>query len=507
MANAQATRGTLLGTVTDQSGAAIPGATVTATETRTNVLARHVTNETGHYMFPNMADGIYKVKAELQGFKTVVRESVRVTVNSTIRVDLTLDVGAMTETVTVSGRRRLLQTDRADTGRTIESVQVAAMPLAFNRNFQGMRATVPGAAALQPHSEFFNSQDSLATEVNGQSRLSNNVQIDGLDNNHTTGLLTVLIPPAEAIDSVSVTTSNFDAEFGRAAGAVTSVVLKSGTNQLKGSAFWFGNTEKTNALPASSVLLDGADQAADHVQPVRLHDRRPDQEEQALLLRRLPADGGQPRRRAALRRPDRGVPHRATSAGAPTKIYDPATGDAAGNGPHAVPGQPDSVEPHQPDRPHHPGEDPAAEPARCRARPGQLPDRQLPRQEHRQLRHQAELRVTTRTRCRSASATSGPRSRSCPATASACWGGPLGGGFMATGTNMTYSTAANWTRTLSNTFIMEVRGGTSYYHNEALTTANGQNLAEQVGIPGVNLDEWTSGPTDHHHQQRLHRTR
>ena len=66
---------------------------------------------------------------------------------------------------------------------------------------------------------------------------------------------------------------------------------------------------------------------------------------------------------------------------------------------------------------------------------------------------------------------------------------------MATGTNMTYSTAANWTHTFSNTFLMEVRGGTSYYHNEALTTANGQNLAEQVGIKGVNLDEWTSGPT------------
>jgi len=65
---------------------------------------------------------------------------------------------------------------------------------------------------------------------------------------------------------------------------------------------------------------------------------------------------------------------------------------------------------------------------------------------------------------------------------------------MATGTNMTYSTAANWTHTFSNTFIMEVRGGTSYYHNEALTTANGQNLADQLGIPGVNIDEWTSGP-------------
>ena len=90
-----------------------------------------------------------------------------------------------------------------------------------------------------------------------------------------------------------------------------------------------------------------------------------------------------------------------------------------------------------------------------------------------------------------------------PADGYGDWGGPLGGGFMATGTNQTYSTAANWTHTFSNTFLMEVRGGTSYYHNEALTTANGQNLAEQVGIKGVNLDEWTSGPTTINIAQRL----
>ena len=94
------------------------------------------------------------------------------------------------------------------------------------------------------HSEFFNSQDSLSTEVNGQSRLANNVLLEGIDNNHKTGLLTILFPSADAIETVSVTTSNYDAEFGRAGGAVTAVTLKSGTNQFKGSAF--------AASPASS---------------------------------------------------------------------------------------------------------------------------------------------------------------------------------------------------------------------------------------------------------------
>ena len=135
------------------------------------------------------------------------------------------------------GESPLLQTDRTDTGRIIESIVLQEVPLAWNRNFQGALITVPGTTRPhRVHSEFFNAQDSLAVEVNGQSRLANNVLLDGIDNNHKTGLLTVLIPSADAIETVSVTTSNYDAEFGRAGGAVTAVTLKSGTNQFNGSA-------------------------------------------------------------------------------------------------------------------------------------------------------------------------------------------------------------------------------------------------------------------------------
>src|SRR5512144_446744 len=95
--DAQATRGTLLGIVADQSGAALPGATVIATETQTNVSVTTVTNATGNYTFPNIRDGIYNVKAELQGFKTVVRENVRVAVNTSVRIDLALQVGGLEE--------------------------------------------------------------------------------------------------------------------------------------------------------------------------------------------------------------------------------------------------------------------------------------------------------------------------------------------------------------------------------------------------------------------------
>ncbi len=247
-ATAQAVRGTLLGTVHDAQGAAIPGATVTATETQTNISRTAVTNPSGNYVFSNMKDGLYHVEAELTGFKKFSRAGVEVKVNSTVRVDVILEVGNMEETVEVVQQTPLLQTDRADTGRTIEGRQVQELPLGYGRSFQGMWATVPGTVTMtRPHSQFFNPQDSQETKFNGQSRLSNNVQVDGLDNNHKTGLLTVMIPSAEAIDSVNVSTSNFEAEFGRAGGSVTTVVLKSGTNQLRGSAFFFGNSESTQA--------------------------------------------------------------------------------------------------------------------------------------------------------------------------------------------------------------------------------------------------------------------
>src|SRR5205823_9146038 len=161
---------------------------------------------------------------------------------------LKLEVGTMQESVTVVGESPVLQTDRTDTGRLIESKMVTDIPLTFNRNFQSILVTVPGATRPhREHSAFFNSQDSLSTEVNGQSRLANNTMIEGVDDNQKTGLLQVIIPAADALETVSVTTSNYDAEFGRSGGAVTNVTLKSGTNNVRGTGFAFYNNEKTNA--------------------------------------------------------------------------------------------------------------------------------------------------------------------------------------------------------------------------------------------------------------------
>src|SRR5258708_7727374 len=247
-AAAQAVSGGLVGNITDGSGLALPGVTMTITETSTNINHSTTTNESGYYTYPSLKDGTYKVVAELAGFKKVLRDGVIVAVNTTVRVDFKMEVGAIEESITVQGESPMLQTDRSDTGRLIESKMVSDLPLSFNRNFQSLLITVPGATRPhREHSAFFNSQDSLSTEVNGQSRLANNTMIEGVDDNQKTGLLQVIIPAADALESVSVTTSNYDAEFGRSGGAITNVTLKSGTNNYKGTAFLFGNNEKTVA--------------------------------------------------------------------------------------------------------------------------------------------------------------------------------------------------------------------------------------------------------------------
>ena len=144
-------------------------------------------------------------------------------------------------------------------------------------------------AASRPHSEFFNPQDSLESKVNGQSRLSNNFQIEGVDDNHRTGLLTVLIPAADAIETVSISTSNFDAEFGRAGGAVSNVTLKSGTNDIHGSVFFFGNNDNRRAKPYFSSQTPNFKNPFTRYRQYGFTLGRPHHEEQALLLRRLPA--------------------------------------------------------------------------------------------------------------------------------------------------------------------------------------------------------------------------
>ncbi|MBI4892289.1 MAG: carboxypeptidase regulatory-like domain-containing protein, partial [Acidobacteria bacterium] len=117
LAYGQAVSGSLLGTVTDASGATVPGAKVTLTAVQTNISRSMNSNESGNFVFPNVEPGTYKVAVELKGFRTAIKDGIDVLVNTTVRADLTLQPGAVNESVTVTAEVALLQTDRSDTGR------------------------------------------------------------------------------------------------------------------------------------------------------------------------------------------------------------------------------------------------------------------------------------------------------------------------------------------------------------------------------------------------------
>jgi hypothetical protein len=492
LAFGQAVKGALLGTITDANGAAASGATVTATETRTNIALTTVTNQDGNYVFSNIKDGIYRVEATLKGFKKVVRDEVTVDVNTTVRIDLAMQVGEVSETITVeAGAAAILQTDRADTGRLLESKQVSELPLGFNRNFQGLLVTVPGATRpTRPHSQFFNSQDSLESKVNGQSRLSNNFMIEGVDDNEKTGLLQVLIPAADAIESVSISTSNFDAEFGRAGGAVSSVTLKSGTNNIHGSAFFFGNNNN-GWLQAGDYFTHGT--APTH-------------------YRQAGATIGGPIKKNKLfyfgdyqyTTDTRGVVNRLVVpypewfggdfSKVPTKIYDPATGNPDGTGRTQFAG---NIIPAS-------RISPIAKKLLSFLQPPNIAGAALGNQNYvfnevftkKTQAFDTKINYNINEKNVLSYRFSFQRPDVFQPSAYGIYGGPnSGGGFGGTGTQNTISTAANYTHTFSPTLILEARFGVSWYHNVATTAADGLKTSSEVGIPGVNLDNFSSGLT------------
>src|ERR1700678_487096 len=234
----QAVNATLLGTITDSSGATVAGAKVTATEVATGLIHQSVTNESGNFTFPDMEPGTYSVTAEAKGFKKETHENIDLPTNTSTRVDVDLVPGNVSETVLVTTAPALLQTDRADISTTLEAHQISNLPLSSGNSFQSLLNTVPGMAPVVfNNSQFFNANNDLSVNANGQSSYVNLYQIEGIDDDQRTGIHIVLVPPAAAIQNVDITTNNFEAEFGRAVGTVVNVTLKSGTNSFHGSAF------------------------------------------------------------------------------------------------------------------------------------------------------------------------------------------------------------------------------------------------------------------------------
>jgi len=486
----QAVNGTLLGTVSDSSGATVADAKVTATEVNTGISRPANTNESGNYTFPDLPPGRYRVTVELTGFERAVRENIDVLVNSSTRVDLTLNPGSVNDTVTVTAETAILQTDRSDTGRKIETVQLEELPVGANRNFQSLVNLVPGTTrAFSAHSAFFNAQNALQTQVNGQSRLANNLEIEGVDNNERTGLLTVYIPPIEAIQTVDVTTSNYEAELGRATGAATNVIFKSGTNQLHGAVYEFN---RVSAL-SSRAEFD----------PARAHftyNYVGGNVGGPIIKNRTFFFGDYLKQLDYRYNNDRfTIPTVAERSGdfsafLPALIYDPSTGNPDGTGRTPFPNNQIPSSRFNPlsqkflsllPSPNLAGSGGAALLKNNFFQ--QVPFTRITdsfdiKVDHNQT---ANDRLSVR------------YSYSKPVTTDASsfgqYGGPHGGGFQATGTQGTHNAAIIYDHIFGPTLITEVRGGLSRYRNDAQQLDYGKTDSTDFGIPGVNLNAFTSG--------------
>ena len=207
-----------------------------------------------------------------------------------------MEVGGQTETVTVSGEKPLLQTERADVSTQLDAAQVTNLPISGNgRNFQQLYKLIPGASTpVELHSDAGNPQRSLGTNFNGVSRSNNNTRLDGATVSYPwLPHIMAYVPPAEAVETVNVVTNSFDAEQGMAGGAAVSVAIKSGTNAFHGTGHWF---HTNSALRARNYFFVGTPSPQEQPEPVRRHVRGADQAQQAVLLRQLGAHAAPPDR-------------------------------------------------------------------------------------------------------------------------------------------------------------------------------------------------------------------
>jgi hypothetical protein len=248
---AQAVTGTILGTVTDSTGAVVAGATVTLTHTGTGNSRTVVTDTHGEYAAPSLPTGVYTVTGELQGFRTIALSNIEVGVDQRVRIDLKLEVGTMTETVTIEASSPLVSTQTSELGTTIGEEAIGTLPL-NGRNFVSLTRGVPGVLRGIPGANIDGAgslawRASAAFSANGQRPRDNNYMLDGVDNNETWLQTVVIFPSVDALDEFKLQTSTYSAEFGRSLGGVVNIQLKSGANALRGSLFEFHRNDAFDA--------------------------------------------------------------------------------------------------------------------------------------------------------------------------------------------------------------------------------------------------------------------
>ena len=241
---AQAVYGSISGTVKDNTGALLPGVTVTVTSVERSTTDSVLTNDSGVYTKDRLLPGTYEVRAELQGFKQAVVPRVTVSVDTQTPVNFTLDLGAVSETIEVTGGSPLLKLDRADVATTFDTRQLTDLPV-LDRNFTKFILLTPGTQQLGwQHAASENPQGSTQTMVNGQHFSGTTYQLDGTENRDPILGIIVINPTLESIRETKITSQNYDAEFGQATAGVVSVQTKSGANNVLGSAFEFFQSDK-----------------------------------------------------------------------------------------------------------------------------------------------------------------------------------------------------------------------------------------------------------------------
>ncbi len=247
-AHGQAVYGSILGTVTDPQGAAVPNAKVTVTDQRKGTSDTATTNGDGNYSVTHLIPGIYSVHVEAQGFKSMDQKDINVSADSGARVDGQLQVGSTSESVEVTAEAPQLKTDRADVAIEFNQRYVEDLPV-LNRNFTSFELLSPGTQKLVgwSHAATENPQGGQQIFVNGQHFSGTGFELDGTDNQDPILGIIVVNPNLEAIQETKISLQNYDAEFGKAVAGLVTVQTKSGSNDLHGSAFWFSRTDALQA--------------------------------------------------------------------------------------------------------------------------------------------------------------------------------------------------------------------------------------------------------------------
>ena len=246
---AQVDTGSILGTVTDSSGAAVHGATVTLTNEGTSATLSTTTGDDGTYKFTPVRVGSYKLTVTLNGFETVVHSHVTVDVGQNVVWNFTVKPGNVTETIEVTAIAPVLQSQDASVGQVVNSQSVNDLPL-NGRNFTFLAQLAAGVNS--PQADTRGNAASGAFSANGLRPAQNNYLLDGIDNNSDTvdflnGTNYVVLPPLDAVQEFKVQTSDFSAEFGRSGAAVVNATIKSGTNEFHGSVWEFFRNDKLDA--------------------------------------------------------------------------------------------------------------------------------------------------------------------------------------------------------------------------------------------------------------------